>query len=56
MASYNIYIGILAIKKELFSIKLQGRVFFSEYLGAVAKIRSDFAQKVKEKDNWQTTG
>ena len=27
---------------------------FLEYLGAVAKMESDFTQKVKEKNNWQT--
>ncbi len=56
MASYNAYIGTLATGKEIFSTELQEMKFFSEYLRAVTKIKSDFAQEVKEKGNWQTAG
>lgn len=51
MASYNAYIGIFAIKKKIFFVKLQGINLFSEYLGAITEIGSDFAQKFKEKNN-----
>ncbi len=51
MASYNAYIGTLATEKEAFSIELQGKEFFSEYLRAVAKIGSDFAWEDKERSN-----
>ncbi len=54
MASYNAYIGTFATEKEAFSTKLQGIEFFSEYLGAVAKMGSDFAWEIKERSNWQT--
>ena len=43
MAYYNIYIKTLAIGKETFFVKIQKKEFFLEYLGAVAKIKSDFA-------------
>ena len=56
MASYNAYIEILAIGKKVFFTKLQKMEFFLEYLGAIAKMRSNFAQEVKEKRNWQTIG
>ena len=51
MASCNAYIRILTTEKKIFSAELQGKEFFSEYLGAVAKIGSDFAQKIKKKGN-----
>ncbi len=53
ITSYNTYIKTLVTGKEVFSAKLQGIEFFSEYLGAIAKMKSDFAQEVKEKGNWQ---
>ncbi len=56
MTSYNIYIGILATRKEAFSAELQGMEFFSEYSGAVAEMGSGFAWEVKERDNWQIAG
>lgn len=51
MTSYNIYIGILTTAKEIFSAKFQKKEFFSEYLEAVVKIKSDFVWEVKEKGN-----
>ncbi len=51
MASYNAYIGTLTTEKEAFSVELQGMEFFSEYLGAVAEMGSDFAREVKERGN-----
>ena len=56
MASYNNYIETLATEKKAFSVELQGMEFFSEYLGAVAKIGSDFARNIKERCNWQIAG
>ncbi len=56
MASYNAYIETLATRKEAFSIELQEIKFFSDYLRAVAEMKSDFAWKFKERGNWQTTG
>ncbi len=56
MASYNVYIGTFATIKEAFSAKLQEMEFFSEYLGAVVEMKSDFAEEVKERGNWQTAG
>ncbi len=56
MASYNVYIGTLATRKEVFSAEFQGMEFFSEYLGAVAEMGSDFTREIKEKGNWQTAG
>ena len=43
MVSYNVYIGTLATGKETFSAKLQKIKFFSEYLGTVVKMDSNFA-------------
>ncbi len=40
--------------KEAFSIELQEMEFFSEYLGAIAEIGSEFAWKVKERGNLGT--
>ncbi len=56
MASYNAYIGTLATGKEVFFAELQGMEFFSEYLGAVAEMGSDFAQEIKKRVNRQTSG
>lgn len=42
---------IFATRKEVFSMKLQEIELFSEYLEAVAKMKSDFAWKVKKRGN-----
>lgn len=43
MTSYNTYIKTLVVKKETFFAEFQKKEFFSEYLEAIAKIKSDFA-------------
>ncbi len=53
MASYNAYLKTFAISMETFSAELQGIQFFSEHLGAVAEMGSDFAWRVKERCYWQ---
>lgn len=42
MVNYNKYIRILTTGKKVFSIDIQGIELFSEYLGAIIKIGSDF--------------
>ena len=51
MASYNAYIRTLATKKKAFFKEFQEIKFISEYLEAIAKIRSDFAWEIKERGN-----
>ncbi len=56
MTSYNVYIGTLAIWKKAFFTELLGLEFFSEYLGAVTKMKNDFTWEIKERSNKQITG
>lgn len=56
MASYYSYIGILATRKEVFSVELHGMKIFSKYSEAIAEMESDFTWEVKERDNWQIAG
>lgn len=50
MTSYNLYIGILMTRKEIFFVEFKEIEFFSKYLEVITEIISDFTQEIKGRD------
>lgn len=56
MKAYNAYIEQLPRGRDAFSAELQGLEFLSEAAGTGAKLRSNFANEVKNRGNWKQAG